>query len=571
MRRELALAAGLALACCGGAPEPPVPHFPPERGEADFPGIAYPPHEGELPAPDRAGGPTWLVGVDGATWDLIRPMVDRGELPAFASLLREGAHGVLLSEEPTISPALWATIATGMPRFEHGVVNFLEKVPGRPESVESGPPDRRSPALWELVGAAGGRSVVVNWFGSYPAEAISGEYVSKGCDPQAPEASQVHPDELLELLPRIAAPTLEPRDLESIALTDFLRDTLLDDVRAVATLRALVAPDRPRADLVAVYLAGIDVVQHVTWKHAFPESREFTQDGPPDPRLSGVIAAYYRHVDRALGEIRSLAPPGTRLIVVSDHGAGPLRPEQAFHFRLDVLLQRLGLSRAGGLGVALTVSELYRHDKRIWLNLAGVEQGGTVPVDGAAAEASRMARRLRALRADDGGPIFVSVIDHVAEPGWEPGDPALTVRFSGHARVTERARDGDHFLDFSSVRMRHADVSGGHRLEGILMLHGPGIRRGPLPRPANLHQVAPTLLYLLGLPQDARMLRRAPADGGVLEAAITPELLARRPIRAVPEYPGTDRSALLRRRIQVERDPADERALERLRSLGYVQ
>ena len=48
------------------------------------------------------------------------------KLPHLAGLMERAAHGVLLSEEPTISPAIWATIATGMPRFEHGVVDFLE-------------------------------------------------------------------------------------------------------------------------------------------------------------------------------------------------------------------------------------------------------------------------------------------------------------------------------------------------------------------------------------------------------------------------------------------------------------
>ena len=85
--------------------------YPPEKGPSDFPGMTYPPHEGGLAAP---GSPVWLIGVDGATWDLIRPMVARGELPNIASLIEAGAHGELLSEAPMISPALWATISTGM-------------------------------------------------------------------------------------------------------------------------------------------------------------------------------------------------------------------------------------------------------------------------------------------------------------------------------------------------------------------------------------------------------------------------------------------------------------------------
>ncbi len=131
-----------------------MPVYPAEKTVADFPGMTYPLQQG---GPDRSSasqGPVWLVGIDGITWDLLQPMIDGGQLPNFSALTNEGSRGVLLSEEPTISPALWATIATGMPRFEHGVFDFLVKLPGSYKVVESGPPDRRSPAVWELAASS---------------------------------------------------------------------------------------------------------------------------------------------------------------------------------------------------------------------------------------------------------------------------------------------------------------------------------------------------------------------------------------------------------------------------------
>jgi hypothetical protein len=119
--------------------------------------------------------------------------------------------------------------------------------------------------------------------------------------------------------------------------------------------------------------------------------------------------------------------------------------------------------------------------------------------------------------------------------------------------------------------MRHSDVTGGHRRDGILLLHGPKIRPGRLSRPSNLYQIAPTVLYLLGLPQDRQMLRWAPLDGGVLEAAIDPDVLSARPVRAVAGYPDTDRTDIARRRQSTAEDPAQAEALERLRSLGYIR
>lgn len=547
-----------------------MPVFPAEMTAADFPGMSYPLQDGGPARSSAARGPVWLVGVDGITWDLLQPMIDRGELPNFAALAGAGAGGVLLSEEPTISPALWATIATGMPRFEHGVVDFLVKLPGRYRTVTSGPPDRRSPAVWELAGAAGLRSTVINWFGSFPAEAIDGYYVAKGFDPEAPGAGQVHPEHVAAVLQEESVVRMPGALAGRIARSKFLQDTVVNDARAMAALRVIVAQET--TPFIAVYFSGTDVAQHLTWRHMDPASQQFPQDGEPDPLRADVIEAYYRLIDHFLGEIRSLAPDNATTVVVSDHGGGPTQPGEAYHFRLEVLLQALGLMKEGGGGEVFAIDELYRHDKRIWLELEGVEPAGTIPVGDARQKAQEVARRLRSLYTDENEPLFASVVDHTDEAGWRPGDPALTVRFSPEALFTDQAWEGQESVDFVQVRMRHSDISGSHRLEGVILLSGPDVRATALTEPATIYQVAPTLLYLLGLPQDGRMLALAPERGGVLEEAITADRLRRQPVRMVREYPGTDRSALLRSAANpFAPDPNRERELDQLRSLGYIQ
>ena len=568
----LLAALSLTAASCitSGDSAPDLPPFPAEKSAADFPGIAY------ALSSERPGPPTgrvWLVGVDGATWQLARPLIERGELPVLAALVAKGAHGTLLSEEPTISPSLWATVATGVPRHVHGVLNFMERVPGTLETVAAGPPDRRAPALWELVGAAGGRSAVVSWFGSYPAESIDGYYVSKAADPARLDPRQVHPPELVERLSDVQPEWIDPQLAGRIGRNPFLERTLLEDARTLAVLRTLVADGARDLDFVAAYLSGIDVVQHVAWRHMDPASQQFPQDGPPDPTLAEVIADYYRWVDAALGEVVALLPADATLVVVSDHGAGPMMPAEAYHLQLDVLLEALGLMQ-GADGVAFAIDESYRHDKRIWILAAGAAPGATLPASEAPRIAESVAGRLRALRTDAGDAVFEQV-DLLAETaGWDADEPALVVRFAAQALVATHIVDGAREIDFDPVRLRHSDVSGAHRPEGIVILQGPGIRPGPLPAAAHLYQIAPTVLHLLGLPQDARMLAHAPADGGVLQAALAESLVAADAIRQVAGYPGTDRSMLLRgaRRSASEHpDPAREEQLERLRSLGYVR
>jgi len=554
---------GCVLAGCGGPADepagPPAATFPAEPGAESFPGLDYPISDAPLPRP-AANGPLWLIGIDGASWDLIEPRLER--LPNVAALMARGVHGVLMSEEPTISPALWATIATGQPRFRHGVVNFVVRRPGGYDTVEAGPPDRRSPALWELVGAAGGTSAVISWFGSFPAESIRGSYVSKRFDPENLEPGQVYPPELAERLAGESRVSMRRGDLERIGWTVDLREALVHDARTMAALDVICHDGSP--DFVAVYFEGIDIAQHLTWRHMDPDSQAFPEDGEPDADLAGVIPAYYEFVDHLLGRIRDLAPPNTTFVVVSDHGAGPLRREDAYLLPLPTFLETVGIQRPVG-GEAFAISELYRHEKRIWLNLEGVEPTGVVPLADARVHAAELRDRLARMRTEDGAPVFGALQLHTEDPSWQPGDPALTVRFSYAARGAARIDDGGRMIDMAQVRLRLPDVSGAHRPEGIVIIAG-GPAQGRLEEPMSLYQVAPTVLHLLGLPQDRRMLRWAPAHGGVLSA-----VAGSGGITMVAGYPGTERGELLRAARSAPVDPAHEQAIEGLRSLGYIR
>src|SRR3989344_6699966 len=67
---------------------------------------------------------TILIGIDAATWKIITPLLERGELPAIASLIKEGVSAPLKSLPGYKSPALWTSIATGKTPEKNGVLYF---------------------------------------------------------------------------------------------------------------------------------------------------------------------------------------------------------------------------------------------------------------------------------------------------------------------------------------------------------------------------------------------------------------------------------------------------------------
>src|SRR6185436_12847247 len=101
--------------------------------------------------PARPGGKVLLIGLDGLSWSVVLPMVNRGELPHLASLMREGAYGPLDSAPPTVSPVIWSTIQSGMPRQVHGLQQMSLKAPGAYASEVHGTRALHAATLWQMA------------------------------------------------------------------------------------------------------------------------------------------------------------------------------------------------------------------------------------------------------------------------------------------------------------------------------------------------------------------------------------------------------------------------------------
>ena len=151
----------------------------------------------EDPVSDLIGGcdeglpRRWMViGWDAAEWRLLLPLMEAGELPNFERLLRSGTHGNLGSFLPSISPAIWTTVATGVPPSEHGIRHFYNQRPrlerwwsrlknfGQLDRHLFSNADRRAPAIWNQLSDRGRRVMTVGYHNTFPVEEISGLMVS---------------------------------------------------------------------------------------------------------------------------------------------------------------------------------------------------------------------------------------------------------------------------------------------------------------------------------------------------------------------------------------------------------
>lgn len=303
----------------------------------------------------------FFLGIDGATWDVLGPLLERGELPAFQRLVDEGAHLRRFDTlQITHSPVIWTTVATGRRPVDHGIRGFTARLPnGREIPVTSSL--RKARAIWELANRRGLSVGVIGWWATWPAEEVQGYMVSDHANPafgdhMAAEGKfwtvdrerlaelrrQVHPEEIAPILSRH---WITP---ESFPWEDFQRrGRFSDEHMALARsagwhepdlyswLKSFYRVDYPLSrvtldlmrehpvDLQMLYLRGPDPVQHYGWDAVEPEA--FVRKPADVQRDRGVVEGTYRYVDTFLAEILDALPEDAWLIVASDHGAEPSR------------------------------------------------------------------------------------------------------------------------------------------------------------------------------------------------------------------------------------------------------
>ncbi len=504
---------------------------------------------------------TLVLGLDGATWDVLLPMQD--ELPNLRRLWTEGVGVPLRSTTPPMTLPSWSSCLTGCSPGTHGIVDFTRRVPGTYRLAFCDARDRRVPTMHEVLSARGRRVASITVPTTYPPTEVNGVVVSGFDSPVATAVEALHcsprslHDEITRRFGGLRFADFQEGDIGP-AWHAHARDALLREIARKEELCAWLL-DREDWDLFMVVFGESDTASHHFWMFHDPRSPRFPGPGPFDD----VVRAVYRRLDAAVG---ALARRGTHVCVVSDHGfggagtqalylnrfleeAGWLAFRGATHAgaglraRLDALRAR-GLDRLRQAAMRLPVEKLLRRMPSSWtsraetaarwgdldfartrawsdelnyaatvhLNLRGRDPQGCVTDREAALH------ELTALLLGweiEGEPVVARVITREeAMPGeGAAGAPDLFLELAlegGYSRTLlpsarvprgttwRRLRADEH------VGGKGLGMNGSHRQHGVWMLHGPGVRTGAeIPAgdgDAGMADVLPTLFALAGEP-----------------------------------------------------------------------
>ena len=408
--------------------------------------------------------PVLILALDGASFDVIDPMVKDGRLPHLAAWMKEGVRRALPSTTPPVTFPAWSSFMTGLPPAEHGIFDFSQKTPGQYKIRFVNASDRQGRSLQSAVSEAGGRALILGLPATFPPEPLEGLLVpgfdapvSTGTDAEATS----HPD----LYRRIAAQAghwMRPDMDESATASEFhetAMDTLLARIdrktefvlTALSEMRSHYA--QPNPELTVVVFSESDTAGHHYWRDHDPDSPR--HDPSVSPRRREALRNVYEKLDHACGRIRRDMGEDTLCVVLSDHGMGGasdhivhlnaflahaglltrknsagrierIAARVARDVALRVLPARLSQMifrkarkaagriesavRFGGLDWSRTLafSEEVNTQPGVWINLAGREREGCVAPADYEDVRSQLISLLLAWRLPDGQPVVAS-------------------------------------------------------------------------------------------------------------------------------------------------------------------
>jgi predicted AlkP superfamily phosphohydrolase/phosphomutase len=550
-----------------------------------------------------------VIGLDGATFDLLKPWLAEGHMPNLQKLIAHGVSGELESTVPPLTASAWVSFATGVNPGQHGLFDFVFPRNGSYEVMVANPQARSAEAMWNVASRHGKRVAIISVPMTYPPEAVNGVMLSCFMTP-SPQSEYTYPPELKQELIQqgFQFETAVSELHRSGDVSKFLDEVAQSTKNRVETVQYLLR--REAWDLFTFVFQSTDLLQHELWRlfdvtHPRHNPQEVARYLP-------AVKKFYDQLDEYLGQLIEAAGSNATTIVMSDHGFGRvtslfyvnnwllehgyLVPKRGLWHTLKLWSFKLGWTpmhvfkwltylhlswlRQGvrfGKQYGLSKKVFFSFDDidwsrtkafsfgnfgQVYLNIQGRQQHGIVTPRDAAALCDEITRGLMAYPDPMTGQPFIERVirkDEIYAGAHYDDAPDLTAL----SKNLEYVSFGTTDFGSNQITGRIFGMTGYHRMNGLCILRGPGVRAGETLAGARILDLAPTILYALGVPLPTM-------DGRVLREVFDDDFLA-----AHPDLSGAKRENLTGLPANGTGDGVyteEEEALvqERLRELGYL-
>ena len=560
-----------------------------------------------------------VIGLDGVSLELVKKWAGEGRLPVLNRLMKEGVYGRLLSVPDHSSPAAWTSFSTGRNSAKHGIYNFLDLIPHTFRMHFLNSTHRDGETIWSLLNKRGKKTGICNIPMSYPADKVDGFMITGWNAPTIQSPGFTHPPELIEeLLEKFGDYPLFPSVKKYIAQNrpDLAVEELHRhfDITAAATMHLMKTR---RWDFFTSVIVTTDQAQHYFWHYMDPDHPEHDPD--LKERWGKVIPDIYGKCDKFIGEVLETLDEDTTVIIMSDHGNCPnhrgvsfmpgllkalgllhekssspasllKNPLQAAGHYAGIMLKniyqlinrRLSIKLRGKLSAMFPslrnkVESTWRYSAYDWsrtkayfhfqprINLKGREPNGIVS-PGREYEEVRdyIINKLYECRDIKTGQKVVEKVfkrEEVYKGKYIESAPDMVIWWKEGVVISGLTCKGDDGADITVDEIYETDLrTGNHTPFGIFIAKGKNIKSGLEIKNAEIIDLAPTILHLMGSPIPKDM------DGKVLEEIFTDEFLKSNHINYMEEKDDSGESKAS------NYNESDEKKVEdHLRGLGYLE
>jgi predicted AlkP superfamily phosphohydrolase/phosphomutase len=524
-----------------------------------------------------------VIGLDGASFNFIGHFCRTGIMPNLYRFWQKSCSGELVSAYPPVTPAAWVTFMTGKLAGKHHVLDFEQFRFGDNSLRYNSAADIQADSLWAIISGHKRKVAVVNVPMTYPPEPVNGILIA-GFNVPNQSSQYTYPtafkDDLLKCVPDYLNHAPKPHHVRNNSVFE---STMKEYMRTIDDYHQAVnlVDEKLDWDFLMVVFPHTDI-GHRMWPYMNPESSHLY------PERRDRVAQIFTKLDRTLGDLFNLAKErSAEVIIMSDHGHGTTQG----WVRANKLLQKWGYItmdnplRWLGKRIYREYQKVRYKDKysrparyideklgidwsktkavvchavmwgHLYLNVRGRQPNGIVE-PGEQYNAIRQDLIERFLAATDphtGEKLFTDVIkpETVYGPSETPwGHPDLLLVPPEGMRVNKRIRQS-----WLVKRTVPEQAEGTHLLKGLWMAAGPQIKSNTQ-FGANIQDLAPTILALMGLPVPDDM------DGKVLTGIFKqkPTLLFSKTSRSEPETRDT----------AVYSTEEEKQIEQQLADLGYI-
>jgi len=483
-----------------------------------------------------------VIGLDGATWDLLKPLTDEDTMPTLKKLMENGVYGNLESTIPPVTGGAWLSMASGKTPGKTGIIDFLNRKNDLHKLYPTNSNDFKGQSLWDYLGEENKKVGIFNYPILFPPYTVNGFMVS-GVGSFS-SSNIFYPPSLKQELEQIANkykisvdyhnPKYEDLDLFLYDLNNFMN-------KFEKWLYYLIK-DKDWDFLFTVF-SSTDWIQHIMWRHI--DKNHPLHDFRNSPRYGKEFVKFWHRIDKILGNILEIVPKDTIAFLVSDHGFGP--NDQTFNLAKwltmkGYMVRRRDTKKILKKYVHKTATVMAKTPVRRLFSSKTIKTvgnalitniadeidikrskayclGHTIPFGAVYINASDKEEReeIKAKLLQDLKNISRDIRKEVKVQIYEPKklysgekvnllpDIIFTIN-NWRCVIIEDTFDRPLFEE-KPFSTRH---TGSHRLNGIFLAYGLGGKKGYKIENAKIYDIAPTILHIFGLPipndMDGRVL-----------------------------------------------------------------